>query len=170
MRSFRSRVPDPVGAALKAVRPPRPFNIDTYLDAVARFRGNRLVLHEDDLPSGVCGLWRFDGVVDHIHVPRGSAGAHRWQIIGHEVGHMLMAAPYKQFGHGLSKDMQANLTMLFPDLDPMMLARYRARSQYDDREERHAELYGTLAVAEIYPEEPEAGRIGRIRQALDGMQ
>ncbi|GAA4209660.1 hypothetical protein GCM10022252_76490 [Streptosporangium oxazolinicum] len=174
----RFTVPAPVRAALDAVRAPRPFDVGVYLARVEEVRGHPIVLHEDNLPLTVCGLWRFDGRTDHIHVPRGTTGVHRWQIIGHEVGHLLMSSPAETFGHGLgaetqsalSQDMQSTLTGLFPDLDPEMVARYMARSQYEVEEERHAELYATLAIAGDQAAEPEGGRIGRIRQAMDGLR
>ncbi|WP_433358677.1 hypothetical protein [Streptosporangium sp. CA-115845] len=163
-------VPDPVRAALAAVRAPRPFDVGVYLARVEEVRGHPIVLHEDNLPFTVCGLWRFDGKTDHIHVPRGTTGVHRWQIIGHEVGHLLMSSPAETFGHGLGAGPQSTLTELLPDLDPEMVARYMARSQYKVAEERHAELYATLAIAGDQADEPEGGRVGRIRQAMDGLQ
>ncbi|MFC4014655.1 hypothetical protein ACFOY2_46045 [Nonomuraea purpurea] len=165
----RFRLPSPVRTALDAVRPPRPFNEATYLARVEAYRGRPLRLHEEDLPLDVCGMWRLNGGVDHIHVPRGAVGAQRWQIIGHEVGHMLMAKPGRNLGHGLHDEDRNDLARLLPDLDPERLAMYRLRTKYDEEEERMAELYGTYAVAGVEPDEPGIGRIGRIRQAMDGL-
>lgn len=172
MPASRFHVPNPVRAALTAVRPPRPFDVDTYLARVEAFRGNPLRLHEDDLPLDVCGMWRFEHGIDHIHVPRGTTGAQRRQIVAHEVGHMLMADPSRKLGHGLrdEQDALARLSALMPDLDPARLAMYRARTNYDDEEEGMAELYGTFAVAGLFPDDTTPqGRIARIQSALDGM-
>jgi hypothetical protein len=167
-----------VHAALASVPPPRPFDLNEYLARVSQARGHRLVLQEEDLPVDLCGVWRFDGHTDHIYVPRGAAGSHRWQIIAHEVGHMLMAPEGVTFGHGIHEESREQLPPaatdwlreMFPHMDQEVLARYFARTHYEEEGELHAELYGTLAIAGVHVDDRAIkGRIGRIRQAMDGL-
>lgn len=155
------RIPQAVKAALRALPPPRPFDLGLYLWQLQEHRNRPIHIH--DLPTSavaaLCGAWiAFQGV-DHVFVDPAAAGRHRDHIIAHEIAHMLLNhRPSTTLNHG------ARRTLLDMIGAPPTL-RVSTRAGHD-RHERAAELFATLALTG-QGEPPQRTRVERAFSALD---
>lgn len=121
---------------------PDPFDLDTFVEAVARERGRPV--HVEPIPpgehrGGVCGLWIATDQADWVFVEESTSPLHREHIVLHEVGHLLR-------GHSTSAE---DLVSLLPDIDPARVRAVLARSRYDDAQEREAEEFATSLLSGV---------------------
>nr|ADZ45348.1 putative regulator component [Streptomyces sp. NRRL 30471] len=112
--------------------------------------------------SGACGLLLATSTDDHIFYEQRTGRLHQEHIVLHEIGHLL-------FDHrtiNLSED--AGRSILLPDLDPRLVQRLLARSNYDTQQEQEAELLASLIRTRVLRREPEApsGVLGKLEAAL----
>ncbi|GAA2472627.1 hypothetical protein ACFPFX_25760 [Streptomyces mauvecolor] len=150
---------------LKQFSLPYPFSMPALLHHLADLRGRSLYLHP--LPpnaaiSGACGLLLETATDDHIFYEQRTARLHQEHIILHEVGHLL-------FGHQtVSIENDADRNMLLPDLDPRLIQRLLARTNYGTRQEREAEMLASLIrMSAEQPGGTQPGdTLGRLEAAL----
>jgi predicted glycoside hydrolase/deacetylase ChbG (UPF0249 family) len=119
---------------------PRPFTVKEFCHRLAAQRGRPV--HIRPLParaagSGACGLWLETAGADHIFYERHTVRPHQEHIILHEVGHMLLA-------HRATAPVADGLAALVPDLDPGLVHRLLARTNYTTPQEREAETLASL--------------------------
>lgn len=133
-----------VRAALAAVDDlvPVPWDVELLVERLARRRGRPIRLQSARFPPGrVSGLWIPMEHEDVILYDRAAnSPTLKEQIIGHELGHMLMNH------HHLDEfDGAAALTgeLLTSAISPGLVQRFLARTVYDDQLEAAAEEFGT---------------------------
>lgn len=139
-----------VKPALGVVEPhlPVPWNIDTLVArlSVARSRPIQLipwVFAGNDPDERQSGLWIPTRMGDYIFYDHGALPVRREQIIGHELGHLLLGHTPK-----LSDAPDRLLEALAPSIKPDVARRIlsRARTGYNDLEEALAEEFGTSLI------------------------
>ncbi|SDM18372.1 hypothetical protein SAMN05421874_14318 [Nonomuraea maritima] len=157
------RVPPSVAAALNAVPPPHPFDLDLYLSLVQDARGRRILIH--DLPraavAAVCGAWIPWEGVDHVFIDPAADGLHRDHIIAHEIGHMFLDTTA---GRNSGID-TTSLRLLLATVGAPPTVAVAARSG-TDAHERDVELFALLTVTGQAPPR-QSSRIDRVFSALD---
>ncbi|MFI7588142.1 hypothetical protein ACIB24_13825 [Spongisporangium articulatum] len=118
-----------------------PFDLDDVVAQVSTARGRpiRLLPMNRGAWHAVCGVWVTGESEDFIFVDGQATGVHREHIVLHELAHMLC-------GHrsGLAESRFADVSALVPDLDPETIRRVLARSDYEDDQEREAELLASM--------------------------
>ncbi|MFQ6327100.1 hypothetical protein ACLMAL_13310 [Nocardia sp. CWNU-33] len=130
---------------------PHPWDLPTYLNAVAAHRGRTITLLPVDTPilSGTgcgtgSGLWIAKHDSDVIAYGADTTEWHAEHIIVHELGHMLL-------GHGAepsrpSTQNYAVITDLLPSISPESIAHVLGRSDYESTRERDAETFADLVM------------------------
>ncbi|PXX68838.1 hypothetical protein DFR70_102524 [Nocardia tenerifensis] len=133
---------------------PRPWHLATFVDQVATRLGKPIALSpQPDLtangfPCGVV-IERPDRFV--VAYDAASSGYHTDHIVLHEIGHLLL----DHAGYVSPHDRARTLTQLFADVDPAVVLRVLARTDYDDIMESQAELFASLVLSET--DAPRAG-------------
>ena len=119
---------------LDAIHP--NYSMSALVNQVAVLRGRRIELRPWKMTDiGEYGLWLAtpEGK-DFIFFDEQTAAVHQWQIIAHELAHMLL-------GHK---------TAVVGSASPISVAGFvLRRSQHSGRQERDAEMLATLFQAEI---------------------
>jgi hypothetical protein len=147
---------------------PVPWDIEVLIDRLSNQRGRRIELVSWDFPPAAdspTGLWIPTGKADYIFHDAAASPGRREQIIGHELGHLLL-------GHTprLSDVPDGLLAALTPALHPELARRLlaAARTGYAGAEEAAAELFGTSLIrAGASTRRPVAGgELGRLTEAL----
>ena len=159
-----------VRAALGAITPllPTPWNIDVFVDRLAKHRERPIALVPwtfEGVDASTSGMFLPSANTDYVFYAAAASPARREQIIGHELGHLLL-------GHNpqLQDAPDGLLQALAPDVSPSLARRVLAlaRTGYDDAHEAAAELFGTsltqLAANAGHP--PEGGELGRLMEVL----
>jgi IrrE N-terminal-like domain len=159
-----------VRAALAEVQGcvPHPWCIDAFVTRLAARRRRPIELvswplrAEEQAPTG---LWIPTSRADYVFYDDAAAPARRAQIIGHELGHMLLAHTPR-----LTDAPDGLVERLTPALSPELARRLlgMARTGYAEREEAAAELFGT-SLARLAGSQPEPARgdeLGRLTEAL----
>ncbi|OBI50591.1 hypothetical protein [Mycobacterium sp. E787] len=134
---------------------PVPWNRGVFVDNVAKMRGRAIRLIPTDtatLAESPCGLWLACDDEDLILHEVGTTAYHIDQIVGHEIGHILL-------GHGRSgargvEDARARMLcrQALPDIDPDTVRAVLGRTDYGSDQERDAEMFASLlmiAAAEV---------------------
>jgi hypothetical protein len=85
-----------------------------------------------------CGLWVATEAADYIVFEANTTVPHQYHIIAHELSHLLLEHDSQQV---LTDEAIEKLT---PSLDPSTVQRMLGRSRYDAKEEREAEMLGSL--------------------------
>jgi hypothetical protein len=125
---------------------PIPWNLAVFVERLAAARGRGIELipwdfaHGGDAPTG---LWLPTARADYLFFDAAASPARREQIIGHELGHMLLDhAPRLA---GAPPDF---LQGLAPSLSPALAQRFlvMARTGYATEEEAVAEEFGTSLI------------------------
>ena len=93
------------------------------------------------MPAACTGLWISTERADYIFYERDTTPSHQLRIILHEIGHMLL-------GHEGVPFAGRAITLLFPHLDPDMVAASFAQSAsnivYSQTEEVGADIFAAL--------------------------
>jgi hypothetical protein len=128
---------------------PVPWDRDVFVANVAQMRGRAITLIPTDtaaLADSPCGLWlaRDDG--DLILHEIGTSDYHIDQIVGHEIGHILL-------GHGQNpacgtdKARESNLyRQILPNIDPATVRAVWGRTNYVNDQEHDAELFASMLM------------------------
>ncbi|MGW3271275.1 hypothetical protein ACWDFH_07345 [Streptomyces kronopolitis] len=141
---------------------PPSFDLDTFLDRLARRRGRPIKLEPWSGAGGSgapCGLWFATETTDYICYEPGTSPLHREQIILHECAHIL-------YDHHLGIDL-SEAGRLMPDLGSSMIQRALARTSYTSRQEQEAEMLASLlALRTTAQPSQHDGMVGRLTDSL----
>lgn len=128
---------------------PVPWDRDIFIENLAVMRGRAIRLIPTDtaaLADSPCGLWLACDDEDLILHEMGTTEYHIDQIVGHEVGHILLA-------HGQNGEDRfdtARSRKLFrqalPDIDFEAVRAVLGRRDYANDEERDAEMFASLLM------------------------
>ena len=167
---MKSKARRDVRAALSTVTAllPTPWDIDVFVDRLAEHRGRPIALVPwtfEGVAASTSGMFMPSGTTDYVFYDATASPARREQVIGHELGHLLL-------GHNpqLQDAPDGLLQALAPDVSPALARRVLAlaRTGYDDAHEAAAELFGTsltqLGATAGHP--PEDGELGRLVEVL----
>jgi hypothetical protein len=147
---------------------PVPWGIEALVDRLSTLRGRRIELISWGFPSepdAPTGMWIPTGKADYVFYEDTASPRRREQIIGHELGHLLL-------GHTprLSEAPDELIAALAPTVSPELAHRLLvlARTGYGQAEEAVAELFGTSLIrAATSKRRPcEGGELGRLTEAL----
>jgi PAS domain-containing protein len=146
------------------------FSLPQLISAVERDRGRPIHLIAKQLPSvAPQGLWIAGEQGDYIFYDSAAGAMRHYQIIGHELGHLLLD------DDAVAADPGELAALLVPEADPTLVARLRMRTAYTDPVERRAEVFGTVVLSAIdgwsARQQPRIlhGELGRLSSALEGV-
>lgn len=134
---------------------PVPWDRDTFIAAVAEMRGRPITLIPTDtaaLTDSPCGLWLARKHDDLILHEAGTSEYHIDQIICHEIGHMVLdhrTLPGESTRTTRDQEMAeraAAIRAVLPDLDPATVSSVLGRTNYDNAQERDAEMFASLLM------------------------
>jgi hypothetical protein len=156
-----------VRAAIRRLDPlfPTPWDIDELVRRVAKARGRDINLIPWPMADmGRSGLWLPTERADYIFFEQTAAPNIREQIIGHEIGHLLL-----EHTPQLTDASRDLLMALAPNLAPEVARRVLGRSGYDTHEEAAAEEFGTMLVRRGISRHrtPDDTELGRLSRALE---
>ncbi|MEV0295121.1 ImmA/IrrE family metallo-endopeptidase [Nocardia sp. NPDC050710] len=135
---------------------PHPWDLTTYLDSVAEYRGRAITLQPVDtavLAGAGCGtgsgLWIAKHDSDVIVYGADTTEWHAEHIIAHELGHMLL-------GHGPdpapaddcapTTETLSAVAELLPSIAPESIRHVLGRTDYGNTRERDAETFADLVM------------------------
>ena len=161
-----SRTRRQLASVLNTISPllPVPWDIDTFVRRLAKNRGRRIVVVPWQFPAGESsGLWIPTKKADYIFYAEDATPSRREQIIGHELGHVLL-----DHTPALDEAPQELLASLAPTLGPDLARRMLARSGYDPPHEAEAEAFGTRLARAGRAKRPRGpdDELGRLTDAL----
>ena len=118
---------------------PDPFDVRELVRLLGQRRGRPIHLIPLQLPAGApCGVWVSTRDFDAIFYEADTSPLHQEHIVGHELGHLL-------FEHNVATMIETHVSrLLLPDLDPQLVQRILARTNYTVVEERQAEMVASL--------------------------
>ncbi|BCY13435.1 hypothetical protein [Actinoplanes sp. L3-i22] len=123
---------------VSAIDIPVPLSMTTLRAEVSRITGRPIEVRVVDTPAGgPCGLWVSISGKDLVYVTAGTSVDHQRHVELHELGHILA-------GHNAVPLHRADIGLLVPDLDPALVGRMLARTNFDTGAEREAELLATM--------------------------
>lgn len=128
---------------------PVPWDRGAFIDNLTELRGRAIRLIPTDtvgLVDSPCGLWVACDDEDLIIHEIGTSEYHIDQIVGHEIGHILLGHG-QSGGRGLdeAREFQACLQAL-PDIDPDCVRAVLGRRDYVGDQERDAEMFACLLI------------------------
>lgn len=123
---------------------PVPWDRNVFIENLGQMRGRAIRLVPADtaaLADSPCGIWLACDDEDVILHETGTTDYHIDQIVGHEIGHILL-------GHGRSAShpCDAAVCQALPDLDPDTVRAVLGRSHYAGDQERDAEMFASLLL------------------------
>lgn len=122
---------------------PVPWDRNVFIENLGQMRGRAIRLIPMDtaaLADSPCGLWLSCADEDLILHEVGTTEYHIDQIVGHEIGHVLL-------GHGqASHACDAAVCQALPDLDPGTVRAVLGRADYASSQERDAEMFASLLL------------------------
>ncbi|GAB1816153.1 hypothetical protein MUNTM_51960 [Mycobacterium sp. MUNTM1] len=123
---------------------PVPWDRNAFIENLGQMRGRAIRLVPTDtaaLADSPCGLWLACDDEDVILHETGTTDYHIDQIVGHEIGHILL-------GHGRSAShaCDAAVCRALPDLDPDTVRAVLGRGDYAGDQERDAEMFASLLL------------------------
>lgn len=128
---------------------PVPWDRDIFIENLADMRGRAIRLIPTDtaaLVDSPCGLWLACENEDLILHEMGTTEYHIDQIVGHEIGHILLAHGQSGgHGFGTARNRKACRQAL-PDIDFETVRSVLGRSDYASDEERDAEMFASLLM------------------------
>ena len=166
----RSTTRRDVREALADVEPhlPVPWSIEELTERLGALRGKpiRLVAWTFPVePEAPTGLWVATDQADYVFYGSDASPARREQIIGHELGHLLLGHT-PRLSEALDGLIEALAPSVSPELARQVLA--MARTGYAEAEEAAAELFGTSLIRAAHTKRGPAdgGELGRLTEAL----
>jgi hypothetical protein len=147
---------------------PVPWSVEELTERLGAHRGKpiRLVAWtfpaEPDAPTG---LWVATDQADYVFYDDAASPARREQIIGHELGHLLLGHT-PRLSEALDGLIEALAPSVSPELARQVLA--MARTGYAEADEAAAELFGTSLIRAAHTKRgpAERGELGRLTEAL----
>lgn len=123
---------------------PAPWDRNVFIENLGQMRGRAIRLVPTDtaaMADSPCGLWLACDDEDVILHETGTTDYHIDQIVGHEIGHILL-------GHGRSAShaCDAAVCQALPDLDPNTVRAVLGRGDYAGDQERDAEMFASLLL------------------------
>jgi hypothetical protein len=152
-------------ALVRTLDLPSPFSVDALVEKLSAQRGRPIRVHA--LPAGLaeeaCGMWIATDDGDDVYVEEKTTAFHREHIVLHEIGHLLC-----DHGGAADPDAGSAVSRLLPSLDPAMISRILARTDYTTEEEQEAELVATLirSTAAMFAPSAARGARGNLEAAL----
>lgn len=155
-------------ALVRRLELPRPFDVATVCERLARDRGRAIRLVPLDLPpGGLSGAWVATDRADYVLYQSKTSRLHQDHIVLHEIGHMLC-------GHESGRTGEEAISSALPHLDPKVVRQVLCREHYTSSEEEEAEIVASIVldqVARTIAEQPGAGRttsvVRRIERSLN---
>ncbi|WP_246002928.1 hypothetical protein [Nocardia tenerifensis] len=136
------------GDATRIVPLPNPWNLTSYLAAVAAHRGRSISLHTapkallHEIGCGGGGLWiarkHDDIIVSDVEATDRNAD----HIVLHQVGHMLL-------GHGTresTREVPPRLALMLPSVSPQSIEHMLGRDEFGVEREREAEVFADMTM------------------------
>ena len=128
---------------------PVPWDRDAFINNLSELRGRPIRLVPTDtaaLADSPCGLWLARDNDDLILHEIGTSDYHIDQIVGHELGHMLLGHDRSRI-FGADKAREENLCrQVLPDIDPKTVRAVLGRSNSGSDQERDAEMFASLLM------------------------
>ncbi|UUV32059.1 hypothetical protein NQK81_01035 [Amycolatopsis roodepoortensis] len=147
MNAEMRRIEAKCHAALGSLNLPERFSTEDLLDATSERTGREVIVRSAELS----GLMPFGMVLQTataytILCPRNTSKLHRKHILNHEVGHVVLhlSDDPDDLEPPRDHDFERTVRQLIPDLHPDLVARLRARTTYEDTQEREAEFFATM--------------------------
>jgi hypothetical protein len=123
---------------------PVPWDRNVFIENLGQMRGRAIRLVPADtaaLADSPCGIWLACDDEDVILHETGTTDYHIDQIVGHEIGHILLG-----HGRGASHPCDPAVCQALPDLDPDTVRAVLGRSNYAGDQERDAEMFASLLL------------------------
>jgi hypothetical protein len=123
---------------------PVPWDRNVFIENLGQMRGRPIRLVPADtasLADSPCGLWLAFDDEDVILHETGTTDYHIDQIVGHEIGHILL-----DHGRSASRPCDAAVCQALPDLDPDTVRAVLGRGDYASDQERDAEMFASLLL------------------------
>jgi hypothetical protein len=128
---------------------PVPWDRDIFIRNLAELRGRPIRLVPTDtatLADSPCGLWLARDNDDLILHEIGTTDYHIDQIVGHEIGHMLLGhLRSPAFGADRARE-QDLCRQVLPDIDPRTVRAVLGRTNGGSAQERDAEMFASLLM------------------------
>lgn len=134
---------------------PVPWDLDVFIANLAAQRGRPIHLIPTDtaaLAGSPCGLWLTREHDDLILHEIGTSPYHVFNIVGHEIGHMMLGHGRNR-AFGADRDREEDLCRrVLPAIDPETVQAVLGRTDYASDQERDAEMFAhilMIAAAEV---------------------
>ncbi|WP_082959826.1 hypothetical protein [Mycobacterium sp. E2462] len=128
---------------------PVPWDRNVFIDKLADQRGRPIRLIPTNtaaLADSPCGLWVACEDEDLILHETGTSEYHIDQIVGHELGHILLGHG-RSGGRGVAETQQLQVCLqALPDIDPDAVRAVLGRRDYVGDQERDAEMFACLLM------------------------
>ena len=138
---------------------PVPWDRDVFIANIAAQRGRPIHLIPTDtaaLAGSPCGLWLTREHDDLILHEIGTSPYHVFNIVGHEIGHMMLGHGRNR-AFGADRDREEDLCRrVLPAIDPETVQAVLGRTDYASDQERDAEMFAhilMIAAAEVSDEQ-----------------
>jgi hypothetical protein len=147
---------------------PVPWDIDRFVVRLAAHRQRAIELVAWTFPAdedSASGVWIPSAKADYIFYDAAASPARREQIIGHELGHILLDHT-PRLADAPGELVEALAPSLTPELAHRVLS--MSRTGYTDDDEAAAEFFGTslsrIGTSKPFPADPD--ELGRLTEAL----
>ncbi|KKF03802.1 hypothetical protein [Mycolicibacterium obuense] len=134
---------------------PVPWDLDVFIANLAAQRGRPIHLIPTDtaaLAGSPCGLWLTREHDDLILHEIGTSPYHIFQIVCHEIGHMVLGHG-RDLAFGADRDREEALCRtVLPAINPETVQAVLGRTDYASDQERDAEMFANIlmiAAAEV---------------------
>ena len=128
---------------------PVPWDRNAFIENLGQMRGRAIRLVPTDtaaLADSPCGLWLACDDEDLILHEIGTTDYHIDQIVGHEIGHILLGHGRSR-GHSFAEAPEYRVCrQALPDLDPETVRAVLGRGDYASDQERDAEMFASLLM------------------------
>lgn len=128
---------------------PVPWDLGVFINNLAEMRGRPIRLVPTDtaaLADSPCGIWVARDHDDLILHEIGTTDYHIDQIVGHEIGHMLLGHRRNPaFGDDKAREHDLCRQVL-PDIDPQSVRAVLGRTNGGSDQERDAEMFASLLM------------------------
>lgn len=128
---------------------PVPWDRDVFISNLGEMRGRTIRLIPADiagLADSPCGLWLACKDEDLILHESGTTDYHIDQIVGHEVGHILLGHGRRSARGCVSTRELKMCRQALPDIDPETVRAVLGRTDYATDQERDAEMFASLLM------------------------
>lgn len=128
---------------------PVPWDRDLFIQNIATMRGRPITLIPTDtaaLADSPCGLWLARDHDDLILHEAGTSQFHIDQIVGHEIGHMVLGHGRTR-AYGVDRDREIEMCRtVMPDIDPAAVNAVLGRTEFANDQERDAEMFASILM------------------------